>query len=275
MRHIRSCTRALGCILVLTGCSTPGFLYDMLPPVYEYDSRLVPGRDAALDPAYTINEDQSITFNREGLRITVRSLADMDLNERYPGISYQGRFSANPFTYGNWRDPDLGYTPNRFTVFEVDVYNPVLPKVEVFPNRAVLGTDQGEEFTYYSVNREESENSFEEYYTFVRGPGGNEQHRFDQRMGIVRELLYRPDHRVFKGGDYDGYLVFQALREEVKSAELRFDGVAIQFDEADNPSHRIDIAFSFDRQVEKRELHGDEARRVRQRDWVLPRSARK
>lgn len=264
----------LGCLLVLTGCSTPAFLYDMLPPVYEYESRLVPARDAVLDPAYTINEDQSITLDREGLRITVRFLSDAELNERYADISYQGNFSANPFTYGNWRDPDLGYTRSRFTVFEVEVYNPVLPKVEVFPNQAVLATGQGEEFTYYAVNRDESENSFEEYYTFVRGPGGNEQHRFDQRMGIVREVLYRPGHRVYKGSDYDGHLVFQALRGEVESAVLRFNGVAIQFDEADNPSQRIDIAFSFEHQVEKRELHGDEARRVRQRDWVLPGSAR-
>lgn len=275
MRHLCWCMVPAICVAGLMGCATPGFVYDMLPPVYEYSSRLVPGTQPGGGPNHTINEDGSITYDHEGLRITARAVSDAELNERYPDISYQGRFSANPFTYGNWRDPDLGYTPTRFTVFEIDVFNPVLPKVELFPSQAVLRTNRGEEYTFYSVNLEESDNSFEEYYTLMRGPGGNEQYRFDQRMGIVREQLYRPDHRVFKGGDYGGYLVFGPLEEGVASAELRFDGIAIQFDEADNPSRRIDVSFGFDLRTGKRQLQGEEARRARRRDWVLPRSARK
>lgn len=257
------------------GCSAPAVIYDLLAPVYEYRSYLVPSAKVAENPGYTANEDGSLTFNQGGLRVTVRPLSDAALNRRYPDVSYKDRFSANPFTYGNWRDPRLGYTPNRFTVFEVEVFNPVLPKVELFPAKVMLRTDQGAEFVYYSINREESENSFEDYYTLIRGPGGNEQYRFDQRMGIVREELYRPDHQVFKGGDYKGYLVFEALGEGAQSVELRIDGFATQFDEANHPHQTIDLVFHFDHKMEKRELKGEEARRARQRDWILTGSAQR
>jgi hypothetical protein len=139
----------------------------------------------------------------------------------------------------------------------------------------VLRTNRGEEFTYYSLNREVSENSFEVYYTLIRGPGGNEQYRFDQRMGIVREELYRPDHQVFKGVNYKGYLVFEGLKGEVKNVELGIYGFATQFDAANHPRQTIDLFFHLDHQVEKRELKGEEARRARQRDWILSGSARR
>lgn len=269
------CAGFLSCIVALMGCSAPAVIYDLLAPVYEYRSYLVPSAKVAENPGYTANEDGSLTFNQGGLRVTVRPLSDAALNRRYPDVSYKDRFSANPFTYGNWRDPRLGYTPNRFTVFEVEVFNPVLPKVELFPAKVMLRTDQGAEFVYYSINREESENSFEDYYTLIRGPGGNEQYRFDQRMGIVREELYRPDHQVFKGGDYKGYLVFEALGEGAQSVELRIDGFATQFDEANHPHQTIDLVFHFDHKMEKRELKGEEARRARQRDWILTGSAQR
>jgi hypothetical protein len=265
------------CLLVagalLPGCATPGFLYDALPPVYEYTSALVPTGQAASGGEYSASEATAIAFAREGLRVTARYLSDQELNRRYPNVSQQDRFSANPFTYGNWRDPRRGYTPVRFTVFEIEVYNPVLPKVELFPLEARLSTDRGEEYRCYLTNREEAESSFEDYYTLIRGPGGNEQYRFDQRMGIVREELYRPEHQVFKGGTYRGYLVFAPLPEAVRAAALHIDRFAIQFDEANHANQTIDLVYRFEHRVQKRELAGDEARRARRRDWVLPAAA--
>lgn len=253
----------------LLGCATPQFVYDILPAVYEYKVDLAPGATVGEHPAYTANEDGSITFDKDGLRVTVSYLRDGELNELYSDVSFQERFSANPFTYGNWRDPDLGYTPSRFTVFEVEVFNPVLPKVELFPDQVQLLTDRGEDLPYYGINREESAFSFEDYYTLIRGPGGNEQYRFDQRMSIVREELYREEHQVFKGGDYSGYIAFSALDEEVVNVELRVKGFALQFDEANHPTETVDLVFAFDRKVKKRELKGEEARLARQRIWVL------
>ena len=257
------------CLLVaLTGCSTPEIVYRILPPLYDYNSYMVPLEHTGTEAEYVVNPDGSITFDREGLRVTLRALGDKELNQLYPNVSNQDRFSANPFTYGNWRDPKLGYTPNRFTVFEVTVFNPVEPKVEMLPDEARMRSNLGEEFIFYSVNREESQNSFEDYYTYVRGAGGNEQYRFDQRMGIVRERLYRPDHQIFRGQDYEGYLVFGPLTERVDSVELHLRKFALEFDEANNPSRSIDIVFHFGHKVEKRKLEGDEARLARRRDWI-------
>ena len=132
----------------------------------------------------------------------------------------------------------------------------MLAKVELYPAQAVLRTNRGEEFIYYSINREESINSFEDYFTLIRGPGGNEQYRFDQRMSIVREQLYRPDHQIFKGDDYSGFLVFAALEDEVASVELLIRGFALQFDEANHPVRTVDLAYHFDHRVEKEELTG-------------------
>jgi hypothetical protein len=265
----------LSCGIALVDCATPTAVYNLLPPVYEYRSYLVPASVLGEGSGYTANADGSLVFNQGGLQVTARPLSDAELNRRYPDVSYRDRFSANPFTYGNWRDPQLGYTPNRFTAFEIEVFNPVLPKVELFPDRVQLRTDRGDEFAYYAINREESENSFEEYYTLIRGPGGNEQYRFDQRMGIVREELYRPDHQVFKGGDYKGYLVFETLDEGVQNVNLVIRGFATQFDEANHPRQALDLVFHFDRKVEKRELRGEEARRARQRDWILSGAAQR
>jgi len=264
----------LSCGMVLVGCATPAAVYNLLPPVYEYRSYLVPAATEG-SSGYTANDDGSLAFNQGGLQVTARPLSDAELNRRYVDVSYRDRFSANPFTYGNWRDPQLGYTPNRFTVFEIEVFNPVLPKVELFPDRVQLRTDRGDEFAYCAINREESETSFEEYYTLIRGPGGNEQYRFDQRMGIVREELYRPDHQVFKGGDYEGYLVFETLNEDVQQVELLIRGFATQFDEANHARQTLDLVFHFDRKVEKRELRGEEARRARQREWILSGAAQR
>ena len=274
MKQLWKSAILLATSLVLQGCATPNFVYDILPPVYEYSSYLVPSAQATA-PEYAANQNGSITYDSEGLRVTVRPLSDAELNRRYPDISFQDRFSANPFTYGNWRDPQRGYTPNRFTVFEVEVFNPVLAKVELYPSQAVLRTNRGEEFVYYSINREESINSFEDYFTLIRGPGGNEQYRFDQRMSIVREQLYRPDHQIFKGGDYSGFLVFAALEDEVASVELLIRGFALQFDEANHPVRTVDLINHFDHKVKKEELTGDRARKARQREWILPRSVQR
>ncbi|HJP31451.1 MAG: hypothetical protein QF689_04265 [Candidatus Latescibacteria bacterium] len=258
--------------ILLMGC-IGGTLQGFLPPVYEYTSLLVPNADG--DAAYAVNADGSITFDEEGLRITVRNLSDNELNERYSDVSYQDRFSANPFTYGNWRDPSLGYTPSRFTVFEVEVFNPVLPKVELPPNGVVLRTGQGEYLQFFGINREDSENSLEDYYTLTRGPGGNEQYRFDQRMGIIREELYRGDQQVFKGDDYSGFIVFESLHPDVTTIELLVTDLALQFDESNNPSKTTDLTFRFDRRIDKRRLEGEEERAARQRTWVLPATAQR
>ncbi|MDZ7372942.1 MAG: hypothetical protein ONB23_03135 [candidate division KSB1 bacterium] len=54
-------------------------------------------------------------------RLEVEPLPDGELNRRFLDVSFRGANSANPYTYGNWVDPELGYTPPRFAVFHVAV----------------------------------------------------------------------------------------------------------------------------------------------------------
>lgn len=223
-----------------------------IPPLYEYNVYLIPISGSGEGGRVTVEEDSSITFNREGLRINVRYMTDKELNARYPENSKQGEFSTNPFTYGNWIDPELGYTPNRFTVFLVTIHNPVLPKVELDPANVILKTDRGERLRYYGISKEEAENNFEEYYIYLRGPGGNERYRFEERMGIVKEELYRKDRKIFKGQDYHGFICFGPLHDEVKEVEMVIEDLVIRFDEFDLPVETINLSFKFKRVVEKR-----------------------
>jgi len=243
---------------ILVGLSLSLFLFALaptcIPPLYEYNVYLIPVSGSGEGGRVTIEEDSSITYNREGLRVNVRYLTDKELNARYPDNSNMGEFSTNPFTYGNWIHPELGYTPNRFTVFEVTVHNPVLPKVELDPAKVILKTDRGEWLHYYGISKEESENNFEEYYIYLRGPGGNERYRFEERMGIVKEELYRRDRKIFKGQDYRGYICFGPLSDEVKEVEMVIEDFVIRFDEFDLPVETIDLNFKFKRIVEKRLL---------------------
>lgn len=224
-----------------------------IPPLYNYKVNLisVSGQGEGEETRVTIEEDSSITFNKEGLRINVRYLSDDELNARYPENSKKREFSTNPFTYGNWVDPVLGYTPNRFTVFLISIHNPVLPKTELDPARVALWTDRGERLNYYGISKEESDNNFEEYYIYLRGPGGNERYRFEERQGIIKEELYRKDRKVFKGQDYHGFIVFAPLHDDVKEVELRIDDFVTRFNEFNLPSQMIDIKFKFQRTVIK------------------------
>lgn len=224
-----------------------------IPPLYNYDVNLIPvsGQGEGQGARVAIEEDSSITYNREGLRINIRYMSDKELNARYPRNSKDGEFSTNPFTYGNWIDPEPGYTPSRFTVFLVSIHNPVLPKVELDPSQVSLLTDREERFTYYGISKEESELNFEEYYIYLRGAGGNERYRFEERMGIVKEELYRSDRKIFKGQDYHGYIVFGPLHEDVKEVELRVEDFVIRFNEFDLPTEVIDVKFKFSRTVKK------------------------
>ncbi|NOZ56370.1 MAG: hypothetical protein GXO73_06190, partial [Calditrichaeota bacterium] len=68
--------------------------------------------------------------------LAVRHVDDETLNKRFPEVSFRGSKSANPFTYGNWVDPELGYVPPRFTVFEVAMFTTVLPAGSGLMSRA-------------------------------------------------------------------------------------------------------------------------------------------
>ena len=230
--------------LLLSGCF-------FTPPAILYNSYLVPHSVQSSEDRYIVEEDGVVTYSLSGLRIRVEYMTDEALNREFPDDSYRGRFSTNPYTYGNWIDPVLGHTPNRFTVFRITVSNDTYAKVLLDPLAALLRTDLGEVLHSYGIPSYSPHESFERYYRSVRGQSGNEFYRFDTRMGNVRSSAYLEDTRVFKGESYSGMLAFSPLEEEVARVQLTLEDFVLKFDASGQPLETVDIFFEFDRKIEK------------------------
>lgn len=236
---------------ILLGCSLMSPL--VFPPKYERSSLLLPRKDQGAD--YTIAEDGVVSYTMEGLRIDVEYMTDQELNEMFPEESSQGAYSHNPYTYGDYVDPVLGYVPNRFTVFRVTVHNYSFARVELQPLGSLLTTNrEGEVLQPYSILSGLAPQNFESYYRTLRGPSGNEYYRFDMRMGIVRTNNYELDQKIFKGESYGGFIVFNPLDDEVEEVHLVLKDFVLKFNAFGKPLETVDIAFAFDRQVTQKLL---------------------
>ena len=231
-------------LFLLSGCI-------FTPPAIEYSSYLSArsSRDAA--ERYIVDDDGAVTYALAGLRVRVDYMTDEALNQMFPDDSSRGPFSTNPYTYGDWLDPLLGHTPNRFTVFQVTVTNDIYAKVLLDPITALLHTDQGEVLHSFGIPSYSPHKSFERYYRGVRGQSGNEFYRFDTRMGNVRSSTFLEDTKVFKGESYSGLLTFSPLDEEVDRVQLILEDFVLKFDASDQPLETVDIFFDFDRTILK------------------------
>jgi hypothetical protein len=214
----------------------------------EYRSTLSPKVEEGAN--YSVDDEGAVSYNgMEGLRIDVQYLTDRTLNEMFPDDSEGGKHSTNPYTYGDWIDPNLGYTPNRFTVFRISVYNYTYAKMFLDPLQAVLLTDRGERLNSYSIAPKANLESLEGYYRALRGISGNEHYRFAKRIGIVRGTIFGEDELIFKGENYSGLIVFPPLHSKVKEVRLVFKDVAYKFDASGKPVETIDIPFDFHRTI--------------------------
>ena len=226
------------------------FLY---PPEIRYSSYLVPNLTGN-DPAYSIDEDTgAVVYDIGGSSIEIQYMLESELNEMFPEESVQGYYSTNPYTYGNWIDPDLGYTPNRFTVFGVTIINRTFAKMKLDPTEATLITDLGEVYRSYTVSIAAAiyGNSFENYYKSILGQSGNEFYRYEMRLGMVRGKNYGLDEMIFRSDSYTGLLAFDYLRPEVKRTKLVLNDVVYRFDAFNRPADVVDVSFNFDRIIDK------------------------
>lgn len=233
-------------LMVASGC----FLY---PPEIRYNASLVPNLDEK-DATKTIDKDTGgVIFDIGGSSVVVRPVPEAELNSLFPEESKQGKYSTNPFTYGNWIDPDLGYTPNRFTVFSVTILNRVFPKMRLDPREAYIITDTGEVLHSFTVNVASARygKSFENYYRSILGQSGNDFYRYEMRLGMVRGKNYGLEEDIFRGDSYTGLIAFDALRPEIKRIQIVFNKVVYRFDAFNRPSDTVDVQINFDRKIEK------------------------
>jgi len=226
------------------------FLY---PPEIRYSDNLVPKLKSD-DPSYKLDDEtKAYSYDLGGTDISVRYVKTSELNAMFLEESKNGEYSTNPYTYGNWIDPDLGYTPNRFTVLEVSIVNRSFTKMMLDPRECLLITDLGEVFHTYttSVAAAKYGTSFEDYFKTRRGQSGNEFYRYEMRLGMVRGKNYSLDQMIFRGDTYTGLIAFEPLRPEVKKVRLTLKDVVYRFDAFNRPSDVVTVSFDFDRVIEK------------------------
>lgn len=236
---------------ILGGCD-PVYHYVVFPPqriVYT----LVPSEQlmsSLNDSLYTLSSDNlTAIYDRKDFKVEVKYMTDYQLNTiEFPRESQAGEYSTNPFTYGNWVDPVLGYTPNRFTVFKVTIYNYAGSKINLDPENCFLTSDRGD--FLYSYGREEKNSryhSLENYFKKIKGTSGVDDDVFQSRMGIVRRTVHYLGKPVFRGDVREGLIVFDPLADEVEQAKLDLKNFIVGYDENNQPSEFINLTFFFKR----------------------------
>ncbi|MEW6750450.1 MAG: AgmX/PglI C-terminal domain-containing protein [Candidatus Latescibacterota bacterium] len=228
-------------LLALPGCSL------LFPPRSERTSLLVP-QPAQVGAEYEVRGSR-VTYVTEGLRLEVEPLGDRELNQLFGDESAQGRYSTNPYTFGDQVDRAVGYVPSRFTVFRVTVHNLSLPRVELRPERSLLTTSRpGEELPAYGVQAGSAGRTFEAYYKALRGASGNGEYLYGMRMANVRSTLYPSREPVLRGESRQGLVVFDPLADEVKGAVLHVRDFVLRINAYGKPLQSLDLAFRFDRE---------------------------
>lgn len=246
----------LGVVTIAILAGFPGcdraYRYLFFPPE-QLEYTLVPDIDQTLtynDSSYTISKDSlSIVFNRKTFKVEVKYLSDYQLNTyEFPDDSKDFEFSANPFTYANWIDPQIGYTPNRFGVFKISIFNYTASKLNFDPEKAVMVTDRGDLLPGYGREEKTSRNqSLEAYFKRRKGASGVEDEIFERRMGIVRTAVLYFGRPVYAGDSREGLLVFDPLNESVEQTKLVLNDFITGYDENNEPNEFATLKFYFKR----------------------------
>lgn len=236
-------------ITTLTGCDYV-YQYVFLPPE-RIEYTLVPDKEAIESMGdssyYTSKDGLAAGYNAKDWKIEVRYMSDYQINNfEFPEESKQGQFSGNPYTYGNWIDPTVGYTPRRFTVFKVTIYNYTGSKMNYDPEITILQTDRGDNLHAYGREQKNAKyGSVEEYYTIRKGSGGVDDDIFETRMGIARRTMLYFGKPIYKGDSRDGLIVFDPIVDEVGDLKVTVNDLVLEYDENNDPSRFIDVFFYF------------------------------
>ena len=254
-------------ILLLVLVIASGFLY---PPEIRYHSILNPVL-VGDDPAYSIDEEiNAFVLDIGGSGIEVKYMTEQELNDLFPDESDDDIYSTNPYTYGNWTDPDIGYSPNRFAIFEVSIINRTFSKMRIDPVEALLITDLGETCHSYtfSIAAARYGNSFEDYYRARRGLSGNEYYRHEMRLGMVRGKNFGLEEMIFRGDSYSGLIAFDPLKPEVERVQLILNDIVYRFDAFDRPADVTTAYFNFERIITREVITAEMKRAELEREKV-------
>lgn len=190
-----------------------------------------------------VSDDGTVTFIEGRLEVSLRPMTDERLNRQFSAHSEAGRESTNPYTFGDWRDPETGAVPVRFTVFLLGVKNYRYPKMQVDPSKILLVTDIGIKHRALSLW------DLERYYQpYITGYAGIPQERFEKRKDLLKATLYGGDV-IFGGQKAEGYVVFPKLHHRVKKIHVILRDVALRFDVRGEPIETVDVEYGFYRET--------------------------
>ena len=210
---------------------------------YFWAGELRPLDEEIQKPGTRVSDDGTVSFIEERLEVSLRPMADEQLNRQFAAHSKAGRESTNPYTFGDWRDPETGKVPERFTVFLLKVKNYTYPKMQINPSKAVVVTDVG--MRYNALGLWDLERYYQPYIT---GYAGVFQEQFEKRKDILKATLYS-GKIVFSGQEAEGYVVFPKLHYRVKKIHVILKDVALRFDFRDEPIETVDLEYGFSRET--------------------------
>ena len=208
-----------------------------------YAGALKPVAEVEQQAGAQVRDNGAVVFVQERLEISLRPMTDAELDRQFSSrISREGD-SANPYTFGPWKDPRSGETPSRFTVFYLEVKNYTYPKVLVDPARLRLIGANGRQ--YRPLTLLDLDDYFRPYAT---GYAGNRYLLYEERMDLLRRTLYK-NEMVFSGNEESGYIALPVLHQDVQRIEVRLEEVVLRFDFRDEPVESIDVAYAFERET--------------------------
>ena len=223
--------------LLMVGCAPIGTLEYLVDASPVLDSS---GGDYHIDPI-----DSSVVWTQEGISVKVKFYNDQMLDAEYDP-------KTSPYTLTPWIDPERGYTPPLWTVFDITVINQTRDRVELDPTNAILVLENGQRF----FCRQGAGHWYDETeyydYSYVKWGGRDgvtHYHANFDRNDVWTKSEYRREKPVRKGRKYNGKLTFPALPPDTKSFTLHIDKFILAFDKFEvgwgNPVEFTDMAFRF------------------------------
>lgn len=236
-------------LLFIYGCDSI-YRYIFMPPE-RIESMFIPDRENTLffnDTTYRFSKDSlTIIMDKKDFKIEIKYMTDYQLNNfEFPEDSKGGFFSKNPYTYGDWIDPEKGYTPQRFTVFKVTVYNYTSSKINIDPEEALLETDRGDKLNAYGREKKDARyQSIEEYFLKRKGSSGIDDDVFESRMGIIRRTMLTYGKPIYAGDYREGFIVFDPVDESVDRIKLTLRKFILGYNENNEPDKFANYTFYF------------------------------
>lgn len=214
---------------------------------YRWAGPLYPAETVA--PEAGVTEEGEARWGRDGIEVRIKALSHEELDRQFASRSAAGRYSTNPYTFGDTRFWDGKAERERFTVFRLSVTNEGFAKVKVDPARMVLRTADGQELWPMGLEQ------LQAYYrAYVTGYEGNAYARYQERIDVLRRTMYQ-NEEIFRGQRKDGYVVFPLLPPRVSAVSVVVEDVVLRFDARGEPVETVEIGFPFRRDVGR--LYGD------------------